>query len=457
MKFTDIFVQRPVLSLVLSMLILVLGMRAIFMLPVSQYPETENAVVTISTTYYGADAATVAGFITQPLEAAISQAQGIDYLSSNSSTGVSVIQATLRLNYDSNRALTEINTKVASVRNQLPPQAQQPVLTVQVGQTVDAMYIGYFSDSLPVNGLSDYLVRVIKPKLDAVEGVQTAEVIGTRLYALRAWLDPDRMAAHGIAASDVYNALAANNYLTAVGTTKGQAITVDLTASTDLHSLEEFRKLVVRQQDGAIIRLEDVANVVLGAENYDFSVAFTGQRSVFIGIKVAPTANVLQVADRVKAAMPGISAQLPVGMEQKLAYDATEFIDTSIKEVIKTLVEALVIVTIVIYLFLGTLRAVVIPVVAMPLSLVGAFFLMSALGYSINLLTLLALVLAIGLVVDDAIIVVENVDRHLKAGLSPFNAALQGARELGGPIIAMTAVLVAAYLPIGFQGGLTGA
>jgi multidrug efflux pump len=457
MKFTDIFVQRPVLSLVLSMLILVLGMRAIFMLPVSQYPETENAVVTISTTYYGADAATVAGFITQPLEAAISQAQGIDYLSSNSSTGVSVIQATLRLNYDSNRALTEINTKVASVRNQLPPQAQQPVLTVQVGQTVDAMYIGYSSDTLPMNGLSDYLVRVVKPKLDAVEGVQTAEVIGTRLYALRAWLDPDRMAAHGIAASDVYNALAANNYLTAVGTTKGQAISVDLTASTDLHSLEEFRKLVVRQQDGAIIRLEDVANVVLGAENYDFSVAFTGKRSLFIGIQVAPTANVLQAADRVKAAMPGIEAQLPVGMKQTLAYDATKFIDTSIKEVLKTLVEALVIVTVVIYLFLGTLRAVVIPVVAMPLSLVGAFFLMSALGYSINLLTLLALVLAIGLVVDDAIIVVENVDRHLKAGLSPFNAALQGARELGGPIIAMTAVLVAAYLPIGFQGGLTGA
>jgi multidrug efflux pump len=457
MKFTDIFVQRPVLSLVVSMLLLVLGTRAIFQLPVSQYPKTESAVITVSTTYYGADADTVAGFITQPLEAAISQAQGIEYLSSVSSTGVSVISATLRLNYDSNRALTEINTKVASVRNQLPPQAQQPVLTVQTGQSADTMYIGYFSDTLPINGLSDYLVRVIKPKLDAIEGVQTAEVIGTRLYALRAWLDPDRMAAHGIAASDVYNALAANNYLTAVGTTKGQMVTVDLTASTDLHSLDEFKKLVVRQQDGAIIRLEDVANVVLGAEDYDFSVAFTGQRSVFIGIQVAPSANVLQVADRVKAALPGIEAQLPVGMTQKLAYDATLFIDTSIKEVLKTLTEALIIVTVVIYLFLGTLRAVVIPVVAMPLSLVGAFFLMSALGYSINLLTLLALVLAIGLVVDDAIIVVENVDRHLKAGLSPFNAALQGARELGGPIIAMTAVLVAAYLPIGFQGGLTGA
>ena len=457
MKFTDIFVQRPVLSLVLSLLMLVLGVRAIFMLPVSQYPETENAVVTVSTTYYGADADTVAGFITQPLEAAISQAQGIDYLSSSSSTGVSVITATLRLNYDSNRALTEINTKVASVRNQLPPAAQQPVLTVEVGQTTDAMYIGYFSDTLPANGLSDYLIRVVKPRLDAIEGVQTAEVLGERLYALRAWLDPERMAAHGVAASDVYNALAANNYLTAVGTTKGQMVSVDLTASTDLHSIDEFRKLVVRQQNDAIVRLEDVATVVLGAETYDFSVAFSGQRSVFIGIQVAPSANVLQVAQRVKAALPAIQAQLPVGMEQKMAYDATTFIDTSITEVIKTLVEALLIVTVVIYLFLGTLRAVVIPIVAMPLSLVGAFFLMLSLGYSINLLTLLALVLAIGLVVDDAIIVVENVDRHLKGGTSPFQAALVGARELGGPIIAMTVVLVAAYLPIGFQGGLTGA
>jgi multidrug efflux pump len=457
MKFTDIFVQRPVLSLVLSMLLLVLGVRAIFQLPVGQFPDTENAVVTIGTAYYGADADTVAGFITQPLEAAISQAQGIEYLSSSSSTGVSVITATLRLNYDANRALTEINTKVASVRNQLPPQAQQPVLTVQTGQTTDSMYIGYYSDTIPINGLSDYLVRVVKPQLDALEGVQTAEVLGARQYALRAWLDPERMAAHGVAASDVFNALSANNYLTAVGNTKGQMVSVDLTASTDLHSLDEFKRLVVRQQNDAIVRLEDVATVVLGAESYDFSVAFAGRRSVFIGIQVAPTANLLQVAARVRGALPGIEAQLPVGLTQKLAFDSTIFVNTSITEVLKTLTEALIIVTMVIYLFLGTFRAVVIPVIAMPLSLVGAFFLMKALDYSINLLTLLALVLAIGLVVDDAIIVVENVDRHLKAGVSPFNAALQGARELGGPIIAMTVVLVAAYLPIGFQGGLTGA
>src|SRR5581483_9440908 len=457
MKFTDIFVERPVLATVVSLMILVLGLRAIFQLPITQYPETENATVTISTTYYGADAATVAGFITQPLEAAISQAQGIDYLSSSSSTGVSVIQATLRLNYDSNRALTEINTKVASVRNQLPPQAQQPVLTVQVGQTIDAMYIGYYSDTLAPNGLTDYLYRVVKPQLDALEGVQTAEIIGGRQYALRAWLDPARMAAHGVAANDVYTALSANNYLTAVGSTKGQMVSVDLTASTDLHSVDEFKHLIVRQQNDAIVRLEDVATVVLGAETYDFSVAFNGRRSVFLGIQVSPKANILDVATLVKKTLPGIASQLPSGVSQKLVYDATEFIHTSIVEVIKTLVEALLIVTAVIYLFLGSVRAVIVPLVAMPLSLIGAFFLMLALGYSINLLTLLALVLAIGLVVDDAIIVVENVDRHMKEGMATFQAALQGARELGGPIIAMTVVLVAAYLPIGFQGGLTGA
>src|SRR6185437_6994289 len=350
-----------------------------------------------------------------------------------------------------------INTKVNSVRNQLPPQAQQPVLTVQTGETTDTMYIGYFSTTLPTNGLTDYITRVIKPKLDSVEGVQTAEVIGARQYALRAWLDPDRMAAQGITASDVYTALAANNYLAAVGTSKGQSVSVDLTAATDLHSLDEFKRLVIKEQNGAIVRLQDVATVVLGAENYDFSVSFSGRHGVFIGIKTAPRANVLTVVKQVKAALPAIQEQLPTGMTQDVVFDTTKFINAAIDEVVKTLIEALVIVTVVIFLFLGSPRAVLIPVVAMPLSLVGAFFLMLALGYSINLLTLLALVLAIGLVVDDAIIVVENVDRHLKEGMAPFSAAIQAARELGGPIIAMTVVLVAAYVPIGFQGGLTGA
>jgi multidrug efflux pump len=457
MKFTDLFIERPVLSIVVSLLILVLGTRAVFQLPVSQYPETENAVVTISTTYYGADAQTIAGFITQPLESAIAQAQGIDDLSSNSTSGVSVITATLRLNYDSNRAMTEINTQVNSVRNQLPPQAQQPVITVQVGQQIDAMYLGYFSDTIPPNNTTDYLLRVVKPKLDSIDGVQTAEILGGRTFALRAWLDPRRMAARGISADDVYAALGANNYLAGVGQTKGQMVSVDLKTNTDVQSLDEFRQLVIKRQNGALVRLQDVANVVLGAENYDFNVAFSGQRSVFIGIKVAPRANVLDVATRVRNALPDIASQLPTGVTQKLAYDATIFVTSSITEVIKTLVQALIIVTVVIFLFLGSPRAVVIPVVAMPLSLVGTFFIMQALGYSINLLTLLALVLAIGLVVDDAIIVVENVDRHLKEGKTPLQSALEAARELGGPIIAMTIVLIAAYVPIGLQGGLTGA
>jgi multidrug efflux pump len=457
-KITDIFIERPVLSVVISLLILVLGLRSVASLPVNQYPKTQNAVVTISTAYYGADAETVAGFITQPLEAAIAQAQGIDYMASNSISGASVITATLRLNYDANRALTEINTQVASVKNQLPPQAQQPVLTVQVGQTTDAMYLGFYSDVLPSNSVTDYLARVVKPKLDAVDGVQTAEILGGRQFALRAWLDADRMAALGVTAADVSAALAANNYLAALGSSKGQMVSVDLRAGTDLHSVDEFKKLVVKQSNGAMVRLEDVANVTLGAENYDVNVAFSGRNAVFIGIKVAPEANLLDVAQRVHDVFPSIEAQFPAGLTGKIVYDATKFVNSAINEVVKTLIQALVIVTIVVFLFLGSVRAVIVPVVAIPLSLIGAFFGMLALGYSINLLTLLALVLAIGLVVDDAIIVVENVYRHInEEGRTPMQASLIAARELGGPITAMTIVLVAVYVPIGFQGGLTGA
>ncbi|MEN6587191.1 MAG: efflux RND transporter permease subunit [Sulfuricella sp.] len=457
MKFTDLFIRRPVLAMVVSMLIVVLGLRALFSLPVNQFPRTQNAVVTITTAYYGADAQTVAGFITQPLEGAIAQAQGIDYLSSTSSSGVSTITATLRLNYDANRALTEINTQVNSVKNQLPVQSQQPVLTVAIGQTTDAMYLGFYSKTLPTNNVTDFLARIVKPKLDSVEGVQTAEILGARQFALRAWLDADRLAAHGVTATDVSNALASNNFLAAIGASKSDMVTIPLTGGTDLHSVEEFKKLAVKHEGDAIVRLEDVATVTLGSENYDFNVAFGGVRSVFIGIKVAPQANILDVAKRVRAAFPELQAQLPNGVSGEIAYDSTEFINTSIYEVVKTLVETLVIVTIVIFLFLGSLRAVLVPVIAMPLSLIGAFFAMLALGFSINLLTLLALVLAIGLVVDDAIIVVENVDRHMKQGKQPMQATLLAARELANPILAMTVVLIAVYVPIGFQGGLTGA
>ena len=458
MNFTDIFIKKPVLAIVVSLLILVLGLRALADISVRQYPKTENAVVTVTTAYYGADAQTVAGFITQPLEQAIAQAQGIDYLSSSSVTGQSTITATLRLNYDANRALTQIQTQVSSVRNQLPPQAQQPVLSVQIGETIDAMYMGFRSDVLPANSITDYLARIVKPKLDAVRGVQTAEILGGRQFALRAWLDPARLAAHGITAADVYRALTANNYLAAVGTTKGQMVSVDLTAGTDLHSVEEFRQLSIKQSNGAIVRLQDVATVVLGAEDYDANVSFSGKLAVFIGIKAAPDANIIEVAQRVRDTLPEIQAQLPTGLSGEIVYDSTKFVTASIREVVKTLIQALLIVTAVIFLFLGTLRAVIIPVVAMPLSLIGTFFFMLALGYSMNLLTLLALVLAIGLVVDDAIIVVENVDRHMKEeGKTPLQAALLAARELGGPILAMTVVLIAVYVPIGFQKGLTGA
>jgi multidrug efflux pump len=442
---------------VVSALVLVFGLKAIGSLPVNQYPQTQNAIVTITTAYYGADPETIAGFITQPLEASIAQAQGIDYLSSASISGISTIIATLKLNYDSNAALTQIQTQISAVKNQLPPQAQQPVLTVQVGQSTAAMYMGFYSDQLPNNAITDYLLRVVKPKLDSIQGVQNAEIIGGRKFALRAWLDREKMAGLGVGADDVYSAMSANNYLSAVGSTKGDMVAVDLVAGTDLHTLDEFRKLVVKKDGVNIVYLDQVANVSLGSEDYNTNVAFSGKQSVFIGIKVAPQANLLDVAQRVRDAVPDLQKQLPIGMNGKIVYDSTEFITSSIDEVIFTLIEALVIVTLVIYLFLGSARAVAVPVIAMPLSLIGTFFLMQILGYSINLLTLLALVLAIGLVVDDAIIVVENVDRHMKEGKSPLEASLIAARELGSPILAMTVVLIAVYIPIGFQGGLTGA
>jgi multidrug efflux pump len=457
MKFTDLFIKRPVLAATVSLLILVLGLRAVTSLPIRQYPKTENATITVATVYYGADAQTMAGFITQPLEQAIAQAQGIDYLTSSSTPGVSMITATLKLNYDGNKALTEISSLVNSVKNQLPQQAQEPVISLQTGQQIASMYLGFSSRALASNQITDYLTRVVQPQLNAVDGVQNAEILGGRTFALRAWLDPVKMAAHGVTATDVNQALAANNFLSAIGTTKGQMVSVNLTAATDLHTVDEFKDLVVKASGSVLVRLKDVADVTLGAQDYNSDVAFDGDRSVFIGISAAPDANVLDVIERVRKVFPDIVQQMPAGLSGRIVFDGTDFIRSSIDEVVKTLAETLIIVTVVIFLFLGTLRAVLVPVLAMPLSLIGAFVVMLLFGYSINLLTLLALVLAIGLVVDDAIIVVENVDRHMKNAHSPFRAAVLAARELGAPIIAMAIVLVAVYIPIGFEGGLTGA
>ncbi len=456
-KFTDLFIERPVLATVVSLVILVLGLRSAGLLPVLQYPYTQNAVVTVTTAYPGADAATVASFITTPLENSIAQANGIDYMTSTSVQGVSTITVNLRLNYDPDKALTEINTKVNAVLNQLPPQSQTPTLSVSIGQTIDALYMGFYSKVLAPNQITDYLTRSVQPRLQAIPGVQTAEFIGAKNFALRAWLNPQKLAAYGLTAADVYTALANNNFIAAVGHTKGLMVQINLAANTNLTSLDGFRNLIIKTVNGKVVRLDDVARVSLGADNYDTAVAFDGKSSVFIGIQVAPGANLLDVIKRVRAVFPDIQAQLPQGLSGRIVYDSTKFVDASINDVLKTLVEAVLIVAAVVFIFLGSLRSVVVPLVAIPLSIVGTFTIMLALGYSINLLTLLAIVLAIGLVVDDAIIIVENVSRHLEEGMSRRDASIRAARELANPILAMAVVLVAVYVPIGFMSGLTGA
>jgi multidrug efflux pump len=457
MKFTDIFIRRPVLASVVSLMLLVLGIRAFYALPILQYPKTQNAVITITTVYYGADPQTVAGFVTTPLENAIAQANGIDTLTSSSRSGASTITANLVLNFDPDRALTEISTKINSVINQLPNGVQQPTLSVAIGQSLDAMIIGFASDDLSPNQITDYLVRNVQPRLQAVQGVQTAELLGGRNFALRAWLDPAKLAAFGLTATDVSAALASNNVIAGIGTTKGQMVQFNLTASTNLHSAEGFRNLVAKQVNGGIIRLSDVANVTLGSDDYESSVSYNGRQGVYIGIQTVPSASLLAVIAGVKAVLPSIQQQLPAGIQGNVIYDSTVFVNSSIDEVARSLIETVVIVTLVIFAFLGSPRSVIIPVVTIPLSLIGTFAAMLVFGFSINLLSLLALVLAIGLVVDDAIIVVESVNRHMEEGLRPRDAAIKAARELANPIIAMTVVLIAVYVPIGFQSGLTGA
>jgi multidrug efflux pump len=457
MYFTDLFIKRPVLAAVISLFILVLGLRSIGLLTVRQYPFTQNAVVTVTTTYVGADPAVIAGFITTPLENSIAQANGIDYMTSTSTQGTSTISINLRLNYDPNTALADISTKVNAVLNKLPTNSQLPVITIAIGESIDAMYIGFYSKVLAPNEITDYIIRVIQPKLQAVPGVQKAGLYGDRPFAMRIWLDPIKLAGFNVTPNEVAAALATNDFISAVGRTDGTMFTVNLTASTGLTTEEEFRNLVIRSDSQAIIRLRDVGKVSLGSENYDTSVGFSGQRAVYVGIQIAPAANLLDVIAGIKKILPDIEKQLPQGLNAKIAYDSSEFVSSAIHEVIRSLLEAIIIVTVVIFVFLGSFRSVSIPVIAIPLSLIGTFFMMLLLGYSINLLTLLALVLAIGLVVDDAIIVVENVQRHMENGMSKVKAAVVGARELANPIIAISVVLIAVYAPIGFMGGLTGA
>jgi multidrug efflux pump len=457
-SFTDLFIRKPVIALVVNTVILVVGIVAYFQLNTRQYPRSDSAVVNVNTIYFGASADTVRGYITTQLERVIASADGIDYIESESRAGYSSIRAYLRLNYDTNAALTQISSKIDQVRNELPPESEAPTINVETSDNQFAsMYLSFYSDELDQNQITDYLNRMVQPQLSAIKGVQRADILGGRVFAMRIWLKPDELAAHGISPAEVRGALASNNALAAVGATKGSMISVSLVADTDLQNVDEFRQLVVAEKNGTIIRLSDVADVVLGAESYDEEVRFGGQTATFMGVWVLPTESTVEVIQRVRDAMPAIQAALPAGLKGKIAYDASKYIDDALSEIVKTLTETLLIVAVVIFLFLGSIRSVIIPLIAMPLSLIGALFVMLVMGFTINLLTLLAIVLAVGIVVDDAIVVVENIERHIREGKTPFDAAILGARELVGPVISMTITLAAVYAPIGFQGGLTGA
>ncbi|TKT69966.1 MexW/MexI family multidrug efflux RND transporter permease subunit [Afipia massiliensis] len=457
MAFTDIFIKRPVLSLVVSLLILLIGFQAATHLGIRQYPKLSNTVVTITTSYPGASPDLMQGFITQPIEQAVASAEGVDYITSSSVQGLSTITVYVKLNVDPNSALTEVSSKVSSVRYLIPRESNDPVITKSTGQTTAVMYLGFASDELSGPQISDYLARVVQPILATVDGVASADILGAQTLATRIWLDPARMAGRNVSPDDVQAAIRANNFQAAAGQTKGYFIVSNVTTNTDLTSIDQFKRMTVKAKDGGFVRLEDIATVELGAQSTDSSVSLSGQQAIFIGVQSTPQGNPLNIVKGVRALFPEIERNLPPSLKMRVAYDSTKFIQSSIDEVRNTLVEAVVIVVVVIFLFLASLRSVIIPVVTIPLSLVGACILMLAMGFTLNLLTLLAMVLAIGLVVDDAIVVVENIHRHLEEGKSPVEASLVGAREIVGPVISMTITLAAVYAPIGFLGGLTGA
>ena len=457
MSFTDIFIRRPVLATVVSLLILLVGLASAFNLQVRQYPRITNTTITITTTYPGANADLIKGFITTPVQQAVASTEGIDTLTSSSMQNVSLITLNLRLDADPDRAVADVLSKIQQVKSVLPTESQDPVVVKQTGETTALMYMSFNSAQLTGSQITDYLTRVVQPRLQTINGVANAQILGGQTFAMRIWLNPDKMAALGVTPVDVRNALARNNFTTAAGQVKGDFIQTSINAQTSLDNPVAFGKLVVLTRGDALVRLDDISTIELGPESADSSSVFDGLKAVFIGVFATPTSNPLTVINDVRNAFPDIQKQLPASMEAAIAYDATKFINASINEVQKTLLEAAGIVIVVIFLFLGNLRATLIPIVTIPLSLIGVMFALLALGYSINLLTLLALVLAIGLVVDDAIVVVENIHRHIEEGMQPFEAALTGAREIAVPVISMTITLAAVYAPIGFVSGLTGA
>jgi multidrug efflux pump len=456
MALTDIFIKRPVLSVVVSMLILLIGLRAAAVLPIRQYPKLSNTVVNVTTVYPGASGDLIQGFITTPIEQAVASAEGVDYITSSSVMGTSTIQVYIKLNFDPNQALTEVLAKVNSVKYLIPKESNDPIVTKTTGQTTAVMYLGFSSEELTGSAISDYLTRVVQPVLSTVDGVASADILGGQTFAMRLWLDPVRMAGRGVSPGDVAAAIAANNFQSAAGQSKGYFIVSNVTTNTGLTDVNQFKRMIVKAKDGGFVRMEDIATVELAAQSSDASVAFNGEHAIFIGVQATPQGNPLTLVKGVRALFPELERNLPPSMKMKVAYDSTKFIQSSIDEVEKTLGEAVLIVVVVIFLFLASFRSVVIPVVTIPLSLIGVCSLMLIMGFSFNLLTLLAMVLAIGLVVDDAIVVVENIHRHLEEGKSPVQASLEGAREIVGPVISMTITLAAVYAPIGFLGGLTG-
>ena len=457
MAFTDPFIRRPVLASVVGLLIVLLGFQAWSKLPIRQYPQMENALITVTTAYPGANAETIQGYITQPLQQSLASAEGIDYMTSVSRQNFSVISIYARIGSDSDRLFTELLAKANEVKNKLPQDAEDPVLSKEAADASALMYISFYSSELSNPQITDYLSRVIQPKLATLPGMAEAEILGNQLFAMRLWIDPVKLAGYGLSANDVTQAVRGYNFLSAAGELKGEYIVTSINATTELKSAEAFAKIPLKTSGDSRVLLGDVARVEMGAENYDTVSSFDGTPSVYIGIKATPAANPLEVIKEVRKLMPELESQLPPNLKSSIAYDATLFIQASINEVVKTLVEAVLIVIVVVFLFLGALRSVLIPVVTIPLSMIGVLFFMQLMGYSLNLLTLLAMVLAIGLVVDDAIVVVENIHRHIEEGKSPYEAALEGAREIAMPVVSMTITLAAVYAPIGFLEGLTGA
>ncbi|HET8623440.1 MAG TPA: efflux RND transporter permease subunit, partial [Gemmatimonadales bacterium] len=456
-SFTDIFIKHPVLAVVVNLVIVLVGWRALTTLPVQQYPQVESSSIVITTVYYGASAETVRGFLTTPIERVVSAIGGVDYVESTSRAGVSTVTVRLKLNHSSTAALAEVTARLQQVRSELPSEAEPPAVEVQrADRPYATFYLSFTSNERDVPAVTDWLARTLQPQLSTLEGVQRVTIEGGRQIAMRIWIDPDRLAALNLSPGDVHAALQRNNYLAAVGRTKGNLVQINLLTNTDLRSADEFNDLIVAERNGAIVRLSDVARVELGAEEAEMIAKYNGKEGVYLGVWPLVGSNEIEVQNRLVAEMERIRPTLPKDIDMRLVYDGTMFMRNALQEITKTLGETIAIVALVVFLFMGSVRTALVPLVAMPISLVGSAIFMYAFGFSLNLLTILAIVLSVGLVVDDAIVVVENVERHVREGMSRIQAAIKGARELVGPIIAMTITLAAVYTPIGFQGGMTG-